>query len=160
VSGIRRVAAAAWWATYGDSLPETAIDGALGEWYGEATVERAVQDDEVVYVVADADGIVGYAGATGDGAGPDTACLASVYVTPERWDEGVGTALLRAVAERLRARGFERLRATVLAENDIGRAFYDRRGFDPVDSHEERIGGTACAALVVERPLPGGDEEL
>jgi hypothetical protein len=48
----------------------------------------------------------------------------------------------------------------VLAENDVGRAFYDRRGFDPVGNHEERIGGTARAVILVERPLSDRDEEL
>ncbi len=154
VSAIQRVARASWHAAYGDFVADPAIEEMLAEWYSDEAVERGVTSDEVRYLVAEGsdDGILGYA-STGPADEEGIAVLASIYVLPERWGEGIGTGLLKAAIERLRERGFERLRATVLADNDVGVAFYDRQGFERTGRHEEELGGETHDALVVERPL-------
>jgi ribosomal protein S18 acetylase RimI-like enzyme len=153
VPNIQRLARQAWQAAYGGFVTGQAIDEMLGEWYSDDALERAITAEGVVYLVAEEGGsAVGYASATeSDDSG--TAVLSSIYVAPDRWGEGVGTVLFEAVAGRLQARGLERVRATVLAENDVGRAFYDRRGFERVDARETELGGNSYDALVVERPL-------
>jgi len=154
VPAIQRVARASWHAGYGDFVADPAIEEMLAEWYSDEAVERGVTSDEVRYLVAEGsdDRILGYA-STGPTDGEGVAVLASIYVLPERWDEGIGTGLLEAAIERLRERGFGRLRATVLADNDVGVAFYDRQGFERTGRHEEELGGETYDALVVERPL-------
>ncbi len=154
VPAIRRIARESWHAAYGGFVPEPAIEGTLAEWYSEETVERGVTDDGIVYLVAEKEShdVVGYASATG-GDENGAAILTSVYVVPERWGEGIGPALLEGVTGRLRERGFDRVRATVLADNEVGAAFYDRRGFERVAERAEELGGEQYEALVVERGL-------
>ena len=82
-------------------------------------------------VPAAADGarLVGYGGGgVEDGVGG----LGALYVDPDWWGAGVGTRLLAAVTAALRERGVDRVEARVLAANEVGRAFYEARGFEPV----------------------------
>ncbi|WP_246084364.1 GNAT family N-acetyltransferase [Salinadaptatus halalkaliphilus] len=58
---------------------------------------------------------------------PDEAELKAIYVDPDSWGQGLGTALLEAGLERLPDE-IERLRLEVLADNDIGTRFYSGRG--------------------------------
>lgn len=155
IPAIQRVAREAWHAAYGEFVPEPVIEEMLAEWYSDGAVERAVTADEVVYLLAEAgQSVIGYASAGGDPeTEPGTAVLSSIYARPDRWGEGVGSALLDAVIGRLRERGHERLRATILADNDVGRIFYDRRGFEQVAEHTEALGDERYDALVVERSL-------
>jgi len=110
VPAIRRIACESWHTAYGEFVPEPAIEGTLA-------AEK------------EGHGVVGHAGATAGGE-DGTAILTSVYVVPERWDEGIGTALLEGVTGRLRERGFERIR-----------------------ERAEELGGERYDALVVERGL-------
>lgn len=52
-----------------------------------------------------------------------------LWVRPERRGQGLGTAILRAVAERARARGFARLAVEVNRDNVAARRLYERLGF-------------------------------
>lgn len=157
VEGIRQVASEGWHAAYGSVMAESTIESVLAEYYARETVERAVASDECVYLVAvDGTGsgpVVGYAAGSGAEADPETAILSAIYVRPGRWGEGVGGALFETLRDRLRGRGFDRVRATVLVENDAGRPFYEARGFEQVGEREERVGGESHRALVVERSL-------
>jgi len=155
VPAIQRVARASWHAAYGDFVPESTIEEMLAEWYSDEAVEQGVTSDDVVYLVAESSGddTLGYASAGPAADEEGVAVLASIYVRPERWGESIGTALLESAVDRLRERAFDCLRATVLAENSVGVAFYDRQGFERTGRHEEKLGGEPYDALVVERPL-------
>lgn len=61
--------------------------------------------------------------------GPGECLLHSLYVDPDSWGEGLGTALVEVGDERLP----ERLSALVLSViegNEVGISFYESRGFD------------------------------
>ena len=58
--------------------------------------------------------LVGFATATGDE-------LDGLYVLPQHSDQGIGSALLAAVGDVRRL--------WVLEDNDVGRAWYERRGW-------------------------------
>lgn len=50
----------------------------------------------------------------------------------EGWrGRGLGSALIEALADEARARGYARLRLDVADQNDRARALYERLGFDP-----------------------------
>lgn len=155
VPDIRCVASDSWYTAYGDILDESVIDGRLSEWYNEETVERAVTAEQVVYLVATVDGdVVGYAsGGEGEEGGPETATLSSIYVHPDRWGEGVGQQLLADLCGRLRERGFERLRAVVLADNDVGIPFYENEGFERVAERTDSLGEESHDEVIFEREL-------
>ncbi|NAZ37249.1 N-acetyltransferase [Rubellimicrobium sp. CFH 75288] len=55
-----------------------------------------------------------------------------LFVAPHARGQGVGTALLAAVAEEARARGFREVRLDVVEENPRARALYERLGYRAV----------------------------
>jgi len=155
IAGIQRVARATWQAAYSDFVGEESIETVLDEWYATEIVDQAVTADEVVYLVAERnDGIVGYtSGGEGSEGGSETATLANIYVLPELWGEGIGTSLLTNLRTRLRGRGFDDLRAVVLADNEAGIPFYESKGFDRVGDRTEEIGDETHDVVVFEQSL-------
>ena len=55
-----------------------------------------------------------------------------LFVAPEARGQGVGTALLNAISEEARRRGFHEVRLDVIDSNTRARALYLREGFRPV----------------------------
>ena len=140
ISTIRSLAREAWTEAYSDAVPESVIEDAVSEWYAEETMTRIIGDDEqVCLVTTDDDGqIVGFShGATDNGEGD----VLRLYVAPDRWHEGIGTNLLEAMEERLREMGAETVQAMVLADNEIGNAFYEERGFEKTGEAETQLDG-------------------
>lgn len=157
VPGVQRVARRGWHAAYDDVLGPTAVDRQVDAWYDESTVRDAVERPSTTYVVAvDDERVVGYAsGAPANGpTDPATARLETIYVDPERWGEGIGSRLLAAVTERLRERGFRRVVISVLAANDLARAFYEANGFDVLERRTTSLVGEEYEELVYAGPLP------
>lgn len=107
-----------------------------GETDGEATLTGDATDG----------GIVGYVG--GGPATAETANLGAIYVDPDRWGAGIGSALLRAFERRWLDRGRTRLRIRVLAANDVAIPFYRAKGFEVVERHEETLFGEPVEELV------------
>lgn len=68
--------------------------------------------------------------------------LSNLYVRPAHRDRGIGTALLEAVEDRLRAEGADVLSLEAMADNDDARRFYREQGY-----HETRV--------TMERALEG-----
>lgn len=149
----------AWRAAYDDVLPESVISEVpveiagerLSEWY-----DRYAPDSDRV-LVAEVDGVVrGYAyfrwEETKPFVGPGEAGLKEIYVHPEYWGEGIGTALLERGLELLPA-GVSALKLEVLADNDVARSFYEGRGFEPVDTRSTDVGGVTVEVVVYELSL-------
>lgn len=159
ISTIQSLAREAWTEAYADAVPESVIEDAVAEWYAEETMTRIIGDDEQVCLVAtDDEDIVGFAhGATDDGERSDASRTSEdslrsssgrkgdvlrLYVHPDRWHEGIGTGLLEAMAERLTEMGAESMQAMVLADNEMGNAFYEDRGFEKTGEADTRLDGT------------------
>ncbi|USZ67335.1 GNAT family N-acetyltransferase [Halorussus salilacus] len=150
ISTIRSVARESWKRAYADAVPESVIDDAVSEWYAEETMTRIIGDDEQVCLVAvDDDGaVIGFShGATDNGDGD----VLRLYVHPDRWNEGIGTDLLAAMEERLREMGAERMQAMVLADNEMGNAFYESHGFEKTGEAETQLDGTTRTENVYAR---------
>lgn len=154
-----RINGRAWEAAYGDFLPTDLVER-VGTLPVEDELEaqfEAVRDE--CYLVAEsAEGaVVGYAFArwgeeTKKFVSEDAGGLKELYVDPEHWGEGVGTQLLDAVVERIPER-YEALELETLVENDIGRAFYDARGFDVVDEVTVELGDVEAPSVIYRREL-------
>jgi GNAT superfamily N-acetyltransferase len=83
----------------------------------------ALEDLDIEAYVADEDGVpVGCVAVGG-------VFLRNLYVVPERWRGGVGSALHDFALERLRARGNTEAKLWTLEENWNGRRFYENRGW-------------------------------
>lgn len=147
VEGVQRVARAAWHAAYDAVLGADRVDETVDSWYDPARlVEDDVAADDRPFFVAVTDGndgaeiVVGFAEAAPDDDADALAHLYRIYVHPDHWGEGIGTALLDRIETSLRERGFDRLELSVMAENDVGVAFYESMGFERVGSaHNEQL---------------------
>jgi GNAT superfamily N-acetyltransferase len=62
----------------------------------------------------------------------------AIYVLPEAWRGGAGTALLAVSMDHWAAHGATSLVLWVLEDNSRGRAFYEARGWLP-DGHRQEI---------------------
>ncbi|WP_276298946.1 GNAT family N-acetyltransferase [Halorussus lipolyticus] len=143
ISTIKSLAHESWTKAYADAVPESVIEDAVSEWYAEETMTRIIGDDEQVCLVAtddDSGDIVGFVhGATDDEGKGD---ILRLYVHPDRWNEGIGSGLLDAIEEDLTNRGAESMQAMVLADNEMGNAFYEDHGFEKTDEAETQLDGT------------------
>jgi GNAT superfamily N-acetyltransferase len=92
-------------------------DDVRGAW------REALADSDVEAYVAEEDGeAVGCVSVGG-------VFLRTLYVVPERWGSGVGSALHDLALERLRDRGCREAKLWTLEENWTGRRFYEKRGW-------------------------------
>ncbi len=103
--------------------------------------------------------VVGYV-ATGpsrdEGAPVLTGEIYALYVHPEKWRAGAGSALMTTALEHLQAEGFTEATLWVFEENKGARGFYERHKFRHDGSTEifERGGGQAIE-IRYRRPLEG-----
>lgn len=162
VRGIDRVNRRCWKAAYADIFPASVLDrepatddalrdrlAAIRSWTGAALV--AVEDGQ----------IVGYAFArwaedTKSFVDADDAGLKEIYVDPDHWNEGVGTALLDRVETEVTATKAG-LTLSMLAGNEPGRRFYQRRGFLEVGGTTDEIGGETYDCVLFRKPLSDAD---
>jgi len=146
---IQRVARAAWHAVYDDIVGPERVTETVDAWYDpDRLVEDDVRDPDRPFVVAirgEDERVLGFAEAAvadeADAAedadeGDATADwhLYRIYVHPDAWSEGIGSALLERIETALRERGVETLRVSVLADNDVGVSFYESRGFELLET--------------------------
>ena len=160
--GIARVNALAWRAAYDDLLPDDVLDVVDSDPDGE-TVDRfhaAVSANRRgVFVAVDDEGVIrGYAdirwGDAGTKAfvGEGEADLKAIYVDPDYWGEGVGTALLERALDAL-PDAVETLRLEMLEGNGVGRRFYEARGFERTETASHDIGGESYPTAVYSRDV-------
>ena len=122
-----------WKVAYAGILPDGLLD-ALDPTIQAARWSRAIRSGaRTRLLVAERDGrIVGFA-AYGPHREPDLGAeageLYAIYVAPEAWGTGAGRALIRAVADGLRAAGHRVGILKVLDANARARAFYEREGW-------------------------------
>lgn len=147
VRGMDRVNRRAWREAYAEIIPSELLDRVDTE--PETRIIQRRFDEVMEWsgqtYVADAGDIVGYAawrvgGDTKEFVDPEDAGLKEIYVDPEHWGQGVGTRLL----ERVRAdlpEDVAGLLASMLGGNEVGRRFYQARGFDRVGEGSDTIAG-------------------
>lgn len=153
VAAIQHVARATWHATYDDVLGPSAVDEQVDEWYRDDVVTEAIESDEVVYLVAGDEDVVGYTSAgpseqVDDEQEENVAQLYTIYVGPSYWGDGIGSRLLDGVIGRLRERDYDALRMSVLEANDLGRSFYESYGFPMTDEGTTTIAGEEVGEVV------------
>ena len=110
----------------------------------QALLERDVEG--AFTLVAERDVLVGFcsmmAPSRDDDAGAGTCEVAAVYVEPEHWREGIGSALLVTALQEVAATGWDDVTLWVFAENEAAMRFYRRFGFaaDGAETWHERSG--------------------
>lgn len=128
---IQTVAREAWHAAYETVLGVDTVEETVDSWYDP---ERLIADDieppeRPLFVATIEETVVGFVEAVPNSTDEDLAHLYRIYVAPDHWGNGIGSALLARIETELDDRGFDRLELSVLAENDIGVSFYEEKGF-------------------------------
>jgi [ribosomal protein S18]-alanine N-acetyltransferase len=105
-----------------------------------------------LYLVAD-DGneLIGYAGMMFT-AGPQ-ADVVTLAVSPARWGEGIGTALLRALIDEARGRGCAEVLLEVREDNPRARQLYLRHGFAEIGIRRGYYQPSGVDAVVMRKVL-------
>lgn len=151
VEAIRDVAEDAWYAAYGGTLAPETIASAIETYYGPELIKAGIEHESIAFFVAESDGIVGFASAEQTWA--DEVELHTIYVHPDRWGEGVGSALLDRITAWAERQGVDRIACGVLAENVIGIGFFEANGFIRGPETDTEIAGSIQSEYEFERPL-------
>ena len=109
-----------------------------------------------LYLVAEAgNALLGYAGMMFSGG--SQADVVTLAVSPGRWGEGIGTALLLALVDEAGKRGYEEVLLEVREDNPRARRLYLRHGFDEVGIRRGYYQPSGADALVMRRELTAAD---
>lgn len=138
-AAIGRVYCEGWKAAYDGLMPAFFLDALTPE-------NCAPKPDHIApdrRLVAEVDG--GVVGTVTFGKGREDASLAeiqSIYVLPDFWAKGQGSALFRAVVERAKAQGYPGLYVWTLEGNLRAKAFYEHMGMTATgETREFEIAG-------------------
>lgn len=130
--GVARVHVRAWQKAYRGLLPDDYLDQLRPEdrarRYDFASTNPAAP---ATIVAADENGICGFA-TTAPSRTPGLSRhgeLCALYVDPEQWGRGIGSALIAAACDRLLALGFRHAVLWVLAGNTRAERFYRNNGW-------------------------------
>ena len=131
--GIAKVHVATWRDAYKALLPIEYLanldENARAEKWrkalsaGAPCVLVAVMDDVVV-------GWIAFGPSRDEDLDSRYAEVEAIYVESDVWSRGIGTALIHAACERLRAKGYGTVALWVLKDNAAACSFYSRRGFE------------------------------
>jgi ribosomal protein S18 acetylase RimI-like enzyme len=131
------------------------------EFYPADRFESKLDDDEIAFLVAIPAGEDRARGIANLNWGTENthefvpggeSQFRSVYVDPDWWGEGLGTALFEAGREHLPG-SVGTLWVEVLAENDRGKVFYRGLGFESVDAREIDLYGERHRTRILRREL-------
>lgn len=154
------VIAEAWRAAFDDIVSATAL-AEMDEFASGSKVaeqydrSRAATGSQVMVALAEqtvvgSGSVVWDPAKTKDFVGGEDAELRTLYVAPKAWGEGIGSALLARLTEAAPA-DCEQLVLETFRENELGRSFYEARGFSPVGSTSFSIGGEAYPTVIYAR---------
>jgi [ribosomal protein S18]-alanine N-acetyltransferase len=105
-----------------------------------------------LYLVAQAgNALIGYAGMMFTGG--SQADVVTLAVSPGRWGEGTGTALLMALVDEAEKRGYQEVLLEVREDNPRARRLYLRHGFDEVGIRRGYYQPSGVDAVVMRKVL-------
>jgi ribosomal protein S18 acetylase RimI-like enzyme len=149
---VRRVAAASWHAAHDDVLGSESVDELLDRWYAVDDLRDSIAESTPPMFVA-GDDVVGFAQGAATDDGPADAAVGRIYVNPDRWGEGHGSALLARLFDAFRTEGHDDVWLAVLADNEVGRSFYDDHGFEVHEARTVELAGQSVEDVVLVREL-------
>jgi ribosomal protein S18 acetylase RimI-like enzyme len=131
--GIALVHVRSWQVAYRGHMPDDFLDGLDVEKRMNMWRELIQDPEKIILISEDTErNIVGFSalGSSRDpDASPNTAEVSAIYVHPEKWEKGIGRALLSASLGEVRKGDFDQLTLWVLEANQRARSFYESFGF-------------------------------
>jgi ribosomal protein S18 acetylase RimI-like enzyme len=146
IPAIARAVVAAWQTAYRGIVSDAYLDGLDVDRIEQACTQIVEMPDRtnlVVEVDGQVIGFVGF-GAVRD-KDTDPAQVAEVYglyVHPDHWRKGAGSALMEAALKRLRQDGYTEVVLWTMRDNTPAHGFYEKGGFrrDGAEKRSERQG--------------------
>ena len=140
--------------------PDKLADLPVERWRHEVSVGlRRPVADAFTYVAEIDGGFAGYcyvAAPTREaGLGPEVAELVAMYVHPDHWRAGAGSALMEAALERLAGLPYGEAVLWTFKENGRAISFYERHGWAP-DGAEKIHPRTGQPAVRMKRSVTMG----
>jgi ribosomal protein S18 acetylase RimI-like enzyme len=152
VAAVQRVGRESWHAAHDDILGSDTVERVIDEWYDAKSIAESIsRDDGPFFVASEGNDVVGFAHAVLRDDEP--AWLSRIYVAPDRWGDGLGTALLERVEGLLREADADRLRLAVMADNGVANAFYETHGYAMVEERDEELFAVTFEEYVREKEL-------
>jgi ribosomal protein S18 acetylase RimI-like enzyme len=133
VPAVARTVVAAWKVAYRGIVSNAFLDGLDVEeteqvWH--EIVEMGDRTNLVVEVDRQAIGFVGFGAARDEDTDPaQVAEVYGIYVHPDHWRTGAGSALMEAALERLRQDGYTEVVLWTMRDNTPAHGFYRKNGF-------------------------------
>jgi GNAT superfamily N-acetyltransferase len=132
--GIVAVHVRTWQVAYVDYFTKEYLDGQsrfLTASNIEQRREQLSSSQQTTFVAEDDGTILGFAtvAANRDGLGKEVGELGAIYVDPDRWNYGVGSALLEAAEASLKESGYTSAVLWTIKANSRTRRFYENHGW-------------------------------
>ena len=110
---------------------------------------RHISQDNCFVYVADGEivGLVNF----GPGRDIDMPEIRSIYMLPEYWGKGAGTALFRAAEEAIKASGAHSLHLWTLTDNARACRFYEHMGMHECGGRTINIGGCELSEIMYQK---------
>lgn len=122
---VQQVAKVSWNATYDGIIPNEIQENFLQSAYSNEMMERRVKNS--LFLIAEiGDEIVGFANFSPVREKGEVE-LGAIYLSPKYQGKGIGTALLQKGIQLLA--GVKKVFINVEKENEIGKTFYQAKGF-------------------------------
>ncbi len=154
----------AWQTAYRGIVPDPFLDSLdVAARAGRYSFDRTAPGDPETWIAVDGEDFVGMVSISPsrDEDLPGLGEVRALYVAPDRWRSGAGSALL-ATAERLLAdAGYAEAFLWVLEDNARGRGFYEAARWDP-DGHTKtaEIGGRELVEVRYRKTLTAPTQDV
>ena len=135
VKDIATIHVNSWQVAYKSLIPQSYLDN-LSIAKREQTWSNILTNSNTHTIIKEINGaVVGFAnfGHTRDEDKNSTVTgeITSIYLNPEHWRKGLGTALIEFILSELKNRGFTEVTLWVLDSNQTACNFYQKIGFKP-----------------------------
>jgi len=137
IKQVQDIAKKSWDVTYDKIIPRHIQDNFLKTYYSDEMMHRRLKYS-LVLVAEIEHQVVGFANFSYVNDQGE-AELSAIYLYPHLQGHGIGTALLQKGIETLE--NAKKIYVNVEKENNIGRSFYEAKGFKVIKQFDENIDG-------------------
>ncbi|AOV07985.1 GNAT family N-acetyltransferase [Sporosarcina ureilytica] len=137
IKQVQDVAKKSWNATYDGIIPHNIQENFLKAAYSDEMMKRRL-NGSFIFVAEMEDKIIGFANFTPVNNGGQSE-LSAIYLYPDYQGKGIGTALLQKGIKELE--NVKEIYIDVEKENNIGKTFYEAKGFKTVKEYDDNFDG-------------------
>ncbi|GGA61814.1 GNAT family N-acetyltransferase [Ornithinibacillus halotolerans] len=137
VKKVQAVAKQSWNATYEGIIPNNIQENFLKAAYSDEMMQRRLEGSFLFVVEVDQN-VVGFANFSPVKEGGEIE-LGAIYLLPEYQGKGIGSALLETGINKIS--GIKDIYINVEKDNQIGKTFYEAKGFEVVKEFDDNFDG-------------------